>query len=174
MAWTRYRLADSYVLAELQSRYGSVGIDGRIRVLEELATEDSVPPYEVALLAATDPHDEVRRWFALHAKRLDYRETNETGVEAGDQGRDLVEHLKRDASPLVRAALRENPTVLGLFPRPEDSHRWFQESSQLERLALVRNPKIHRELILQLFDPQERNLGIDLESRFRLMLRRAY
>jgi len=170
MALPRYRVHDAYIIAELQSRYESADAAGRVTLLTQLyADEDHQPLYEIALLAVTDPSVEVRRWVAKNARYLDYREGDKRRDSATlSDERNLEHRLATDPDPLVRASLRENPDILGVFSMPDDSSRWFRDSSHLERLALVRNPSVSRDLIAQLFDPEDQDLSIDLRLRFEL------
>lgn len=139
----------------------------------------------------SDPSVEVRRWIARNARHLDYRERESLAPEvylfpdrlkvldiasefvsqaAGYRlpERNLVVRLKDDPEPVVRASLRENPCILGPLSLPDDSLRWFRDSSHFERLALVRNAEVHSGLILQVFDPEDRQLGIEPPERCEL------
>ncbi|MBI4525445.1 MAG: hypothetical protein HY695_16715 [Deltaproteobacteria bacterium] len=83
--------------------------------------------------------------------------------------------MKNDSDPFVRACLRENPTVFASF-----FDRWkeyFDEATQLERLALVRNPKVaedislfHHAVIEKIFDPEDKALAVDLKERRELVI----
>jgi hypothetical protein len=166
MMRNRYTFADSYILEELQARYRSADRGGRIRLLSEVyADENHQPPYEVASLAATDPDVEIRRWIARNGRFLDYRERD---AEQNSPTRNLAERLKQDDDPLVRAPLLGNPDILSGLSGPDKSERWFNDSSHLERLALVRNSAIHEDFIVKLFDPADQELGIDLTQRLEL------
>ncbi|MBI2200061.1 MAG: hypothetical protein HYU42_15920 [Candidatus Rokubacteria bacterium] len=195
MSIPRYAIHDAYVVAELRSQYEAADVQGRITLLEGLYRSpeyrDDRLPYELALLAVSDPSVEVRRWIARNARHLDYRERETLAPEvylfpdrlkvldiasefvsqpAGYRlpDRNLLVRLKDDPEPVVRASLRENPCILGPLSLPDDSLRWFRDSSHSERLALVRNAEVHPGLILQLFDPEDRQLGIELPERCEL------
>ena len=124
-------------------------------------------PYEIALLAIEDQDVEVRQWVARHAE-LDYRgkrhvneQTNEWVYEFPDKN--LADRLKKIPDPFVRASLRENEKVyLG--------KEAFQQANHLERLAFVRNPNVSNDLIEKIFDPEDKELGINLEQRKELLL----
>jgi len=195
MSIPRYAVHDPYVVADLRSQYETADVHGRIKLLEGLYLSpeyrDHRLPYQLVLLAATDPSVEVRRWIARNARHLDYRERESLAPEAylfpdrvtvldiaggflrQPEGyrfpeRNLAARLKDDPDPVVSASLRENPCILGPLSLPDDSFQWFRESSHFERLALVRNADVHPNLILQLFDPEDRELGIDLPERCEL------
>jgi hypothetical protein len=195
MSIPRYAVHDAYVVAELRSQYEAADTQGRIKLLEDLSGgpeyRDARLPFELTLLAVSDPSVEVRRWIARNARHLDYRERDGLAPEtylfpdrvkvsdivsefvsqpAGYRfpERNLVARLKDDPEPVVRAALRENPCILGPLSLPHDSLRWFRDSSHFERLALVRNTQVHPRFILQLFDPEDRQLGIELPERCEL------
>ena len=144
---------------------------------------------------------EVRQWIARHGKDLNYqeravrdaREANEDGgrdpesepdepQDRSDPSLNLVQRLKSDPDPFVRACLRENPQVVGevdfimlleVADRGVEPRRgWWTESNHVERLALVRNPNVSLafELIERIFDPDDERLGIKLRERKELIL----
>src|SRR5439155_21360076 len=110
--------------------------------------------YEIAVLAVADLEVEVRRWIARNGRYLDYKNTD-SGDQANSDVHDLRKRLRADPDPLVRAHLRENPDIMPLLARSGHSKRWFDESSHLERLALVRNERIEEQFVEQLFDPED-------------------
>jgi hypothetical protein len=132
----RHTFADPYIVAELRRQYEGADTQGRIELLAELYKDGGHLPYEIAALAVVDPNTKVRGWIARHGRGLDYEDKQQP-----DADRRLDERLKGDADPLVRAQLRENPDILGLLSLGH-SKQWFHDSSHLERLALVRNPRI--------------------------------
>jgi len=160
MTLSRYAITDAYTLEELRREYQTSDAKGRVRLLEKLYEGEQVASYEIALLAVEDPNVEVRQWMARHGKGLQ---------------QDLVDRLKNDSEPFVRACLRENPAVFASF-----FHHWkeyFDEATHLERLALVRNPKVtedisllHHAVIEKIFDPEDKELPIDLKERRELVL----
>src|ERR1700730_7025484 len=99
MPLSRYSVPDAYTLEELRREYQTQDIKGRIGLLERLYKDDTVPPDEIILMALEDPDVNVRQWIACHAKYLE---------------RNLIDRLKNDSDPLVRARLRENPAILTL------------------------------------------------------------
>ena len=153
-ALDRYSPGDEYVIEELRCEYQASDSKGRIRLLKRL--QKNVLPYELCLLVVEDSRVEVRRWFARHGSDFDYRDGN------------LKDRLQNDPDPMVRACLCENPSVPGIFTL--DWKERFQEATHLERLALVRNPKVHEDLIEQIFDPEDKELGLDLKTRGELAL----
>ncbi len=74
----------------------------------------------------------------------------------------------------MRACLRENPDVFGGIATFSDKWiEYFAEATHLERLALVRNPEVGgggKDLIGKIFDPEDQELGINLEMRKELIL----
>lgn len=159
MSLSRYAVADAYTLEELRREYQMTDAKGRIRLLKKLNRyTDTLPIYMrgqtthdvIALLAVDDPNVEVRQWIARHGK---YLEEN------------LKNGLKNDQDPFVRACLRENSGVFGLSRGEED----FREASHLERLALVRNPKVETDLIEKIFHPENKEIGINLTERRELV-----
>jgi hypothetical protein len=157
-----YTVVDAYILEEARRKYEAANSRGRIRVLRELQTGGCLP-LQIAMLAAHDPSSQVRQWFAHHC-------SNFFGVERGpgeeweEQRRAwtlLVEALKGDSDPFVRACLRENPAVFGSW----NSKAEFLEATHMERLALMRNPAVCTMLVEQVFDPQDTELGMDLDAR---------
>ncbi len=174
MALDRFTFDDPYVLEELRRRYRDSDAKGRTRLLKQLYKSEWVPAYEIVLMAVEDPAVQVRQWIARNGKHLDYRKEkwvdDKTVFEFPE--RNLADRLKNDPDPYVRACLRENENVfswtmnimIGKWKRS------FEEATHPERLALVRNPEIVDELIELIFDPDDRELNIDLESRRELVL----
>src|SRR5262245_48519291 len=147
MSIPKYAVHDLYVVADLRSQYEAADVHGRIKLLEGLyhspEYRDYRLPYELVLLAASDPSVEVRRWVARNARHLDYRERQglapeiylfpdrvtvldiasgvleiASGLVRQPEGyrfpeRNLVVRFKDDPDPVVRASLRENPGIFG-------------------------------------------------------------
>lgn len=174
MALSRYSVTDEYVLEELRREYQMADAKGRIRLLKRLYKSGITPPFEVMLSAVEDPNVEVRQWIARNGKSLDrrgFRLVNDELVPEPPE-RNLIERLKNDPDPFVRACLLENPHA-----SDGDEAWWmerFREATHLERLALVRNPEVHRalsfrgSLLEMIFDPEDKELGINLEERTEL------
>ena len=196
MAMSRYSIHDAYTVEELRREYQASDAKGRIRLLRKLY-RTLKPPYEIALLAVEDPNVEVRQWLARNGWQLDYREEvyreteeseeepvyNEKGELVGwrctdetEQSkfdpryrypdRDLEGRLRKDPDPFVRACLRENSHVYSRFGFWK---QWFAEATHLERLALVRNPGVDEQLVERIFDPEDKELQIDLGQRKELL-----
>jgi hypothetical protein len=167
MALSRYEIIDPYTLEELRREYQNSSARSRISLLRKLCKNGSLP-YEIAALAVEDQNVQVRQWFARHCPHLDYRESclvdNQLTYKFPE--RNLEDRLKGDPDPFVRACLCENPT---LFRRGE-WQKLFNEATRLERLALVRNPRVSRGMIECILDHEEKELGIDLEQREQLVL----
>ena len=172
MKLSRYAIIDAYILEELRREYQNSDAKGRIRLLKKLYAGNHVPPYEIAVLAAENPHVEVRQWIARNGKHLDYRESHLVAIPGQEElydtvfefpDRDLRDRLKNDSDPFVRACLRENPSFA---PSMEE----FQKASHLERLALVRNLRVTPDLVEKIYDPDDKELGINLDARRELIL----
>ncbi len=169
MALYRYAAIDAYTLEELRHEYKNSDIKGRIRLFKRLQKSGYRAPYEIALLALEDSNLELRQWMARHAW-LDYRDWDPNTHERIEQPeRNLEDRLKHDPDPFVRACLRENPHVFGPFDIIFKWKSYFQESTHLERLALVRNPNVADELIERIFDPEDTELGIGINERSELV-----
>jgi len=144
MGLSRYSVADEYVVEELRREYQTSDAKGRIRLLKRLNDITSATGRDIIRMAVEDPHAQVRQWIARYGSLSD----------------DAKEKLRSDSDPFVKACCLENPSW----------HRqlltmMFPNVSHLERLALVRNPRIDIELIEKIFDPKEQDLGIDLRER---------
>ncbi|MBI1956677.1 MAG: hypothetical protein HYS38_09815 [Acidobacteria bacterium] len=167
MELSRYAFADAYILEELKRKYFSAGPQRRIDLLQTLYASVGSLPYEIAVLAVEDPNAEVRQWIAQNGKHLDYSDK-----DANDD-RNLEGRLRNDPDVLVRACFLENPEAYDLLP----SHarygieETFRGCAHLERLALMRNPKIcfARELVERLFDPDDHELGLQPGERAELV-----
>jgi len=149
MALSRYTFLDAYTLEELRRNYEGSDARGRIQLLEKLYTDNKGIPFEIKALAIEDPQVAVRQWIAQH-------------LSFGEE-----ECVKNDPDPFVHACLRENSRV---FHGYTFAHwmSYFREATHLERLALVRNPNVHQELIEKIFDPEDKDLAIDLTERMEL------
>lgn len=189
MELSRYDIIDAYTLEELRRTYHASDSKGRIRLLQKLHRDDRVAPFEIALMAVEDQHVEVRQWMARYG-RLDYRDRadgwnlvsvagevavqilNTLGTPPAYEypSRNLADRLKNDPDQFVRACLRENTNVFDPFSFITHWKEYFQEATPLERLALVRNPEVSRELIERIFDPEDQELEINLEERKELAL----
>ena len=171
MALSRHGIIDSYTLEELRREYQNTDAKGRISLLKKLYGEGQIPPYEIARLAVEDQDVQVRQWIAKNGEWLDYRDSQYVDKQLVYKypDRNLKDRLKNDPDPFVRACLRENPAAF----RSWDAAEWyahFWEATHLERLALVRNPEVHEDLIECIFDHEATELGIDLQQREQLVL----
>ena len=173
----RYSSLDSYTHEELRRKYQASDSKARIDLLQNFYNKnDTAPPFEIALLAVEDSNVEVRQWIARHGKYLDYREMRmvEKSLVYEESERNLEDRLKNDPDPFVRACLHENPDVFGgIGSFGEKWIEYFAGATHLERLALVRNPECGshgKDLIEKIFDPEDQELGINLEERKELVL----
>jgi hypothetical protein len=169
MTLYRYAAIDAYTLEELRHEYRNSDIKGRIRLFKRLQKNGYYAPYEIALLALEDV--ELREWMARHAALLDYRDWDpgNPGERIGPTERNLKDRLRNDPDPFVRACLRENPHVFSSIDFIYQWESYFQESTHLERLALVRNPEVCEALIEHIFNPEDTELGIGINERLELV-----
>jgi hypothetical protein len=158
MKLKRYSVVDDYTLEELKSTYLSSSAKERIDLLAKLNEDNVTPPYDIALLAVQDSNATVRQWFARHGKVFKY----------GDS--DLTEYVKSDQDHFVRACLYENSNVYNFFSLLFRDSGYFITANHLERLALVRNPDVSTSLIEKIFDLEDGELGLDMQSRKELFL----
>lgn len=105
-------------------------------------------------MALKDDHVEVRQWLARHSPLSDTAR----------------EQLLKDPDPFVRACVWENPGCLPYKNLAVDWATAFEGCTHLERLALMRNPKVPKDLIERVFDPADTELAIDLADRHQLAL----
>lgn len=180
MDLARYDANDAYILEELRREYQASDAKGRIRLLKRLhrAAPNMGVPLVVALMALEDPHVEVRQWIARHGESLTSGADPTLSLLAtvleplgGFQpGEDtLADKLKNDPDPFVRACLRENPEVFN-FILADSWKQAFAEATHLERLALMRNPKVHAGLIERVFDCEDNELGVAPNERSELVM----
>ncbi len=172
MPHSRYTVADAYVIEELKRRYESADGKGRIQLLRSIYRKQSHLPYDLALLAVEDSNVEVRQWIARYGGYLDYSEhwpekTTDSWSAAGRYPeKNLKNRLQNDLDSFVRACLRENPRIYSVMTNWKAR---FEEATHLERLALVRNPFVGKDLIERLFDPDDGQLNIPMEQRKELI-----
>jgi hypothetical protein len=169
MALYRYAAIDAYTLEEIRHEYKNSDIKGRIRLFKRLQRNGCHAPYEIALLALENV--ELRQWMARHAAWLDYRDwdPDNPGERIGSSEKNLEDRLRNDPDPFVRACLRENPHVFDIFDFLFKWQSYFQESTHIERLALVRNPNVCEGLIEHIFNPEDTELGIGINERSELV-----
>lgn len=180
MDLARYDANDAYILEELRREYQASDAKGRIRLLKRLhrAAPNMGVPLVVALMALEDPHVEVRQWIARHGEFLTSGADPTLsllatvleplgGFQPGEGT--LADKLKNDPDPFVRACLRENPEVFN-FILADSWKQAFAEATHLERLALMRNPKVHADLIERVFDCEDNELGVAPNERSELVM----
>jgi hypothetical protein len=198
MALSRYSHPDDYTNEELRRKFSAATTQGRIAILKWLYRDHGRPPYIIAHMAIEESDPQVQLWIAKNGYSLDYREIDsekyntETKFENDLISKNMEEYrayqkshtpsyylfperdmracLENSRDPFIRAAVKENPhfTDHGVF-----DESWIQEfitAMQIERLALVRNPRIHEELIEALFDYEDTKLTINIEERKTLII----
>jgi hypothetical protein len=172
MALNRYRILDAYTMNELTYEYKNSDFSGKIKLFKRLQKQEWHLPYEVALMAVQDQDVKVRIWIAKHGRNLNYDHCYVDGKEQLQPERNLVNNLKNDSDPQVRAAFHENPDIVNHAFATDDEKckKYFQESNHLERLALMRNPKIPDKLVETIFDPDDQSLPISLKERKELIM----
>ncbi|MDR3577934.1 MAG: hypothetical protein P4L50_29060 [Anaerolineaceae bacterium] len=186
----RYGIQDAYTIAELTRSYERENSRGRIRLLRRVYRQGVRLSYELALKAVMDSDSSVREWMARKAQDLDYSERQyhtaqaETPPTTQDSGREtststdtvthlypernLIERLKQDSDPFVRAALYENhylSTEFGMSAFGDGGVGVFRECAPLERLAMMRNKELSLELVKRILDPQDTTLCLENEER---------
>ncbi len=187
----RYGVQDDYTVSELTRSYDRMNSRERIRLLRRIYAQQILPPYELALRAVTDSDSEVREWMARNSLKLDYSEhiygspvqVEKESTLLGPEGepltytdtvtqlhpeKNLMERLKRDSDPFVRAALYENHHLsyklnMGVFG--DYGIGAFYECAPLERLAMMRNKKLSLELAKRILDLQDTTSLLEMEER---------
>jgi hypothetical protein len=134
MDYTRYSFDDEYIVAEAMHEYLECDHKGRLHLLRKLNRTQI--PYAIAQLAATDSSVQVRSWLARKSKLLDYSGPIFEG------GTNLEECLRSDSEQVVRASVFENPNVSFARSLFTDWESVFKDATNMERLALVRNPNV--------------------------------
>jgi hypothetical protein len=156
MKVSRYSISDEYILGELRREYQESDVQGRIRLLRKLTKTHAAALPEINRLAVEDENRQVRRWvgrFGFFKNLVD--------VEPSP----LLMTLRSDSDPFVRACCLES-----FGWHSYELTMMFPGASHLERLALLRNPRIDFELIAKIFDPDENAYGIDSKDRKELAL----
>jgi hypothetical protein len=197
MTLPRYSKPDDYTLEELRRKFTAADSTKRIAILKWLYREHGRPPYEIARSAVEDPYAEVQLWLAQHGRELDYREIDWQKREEEEKyekqlrerswadfksfrsshtpgpyifpERDLKARLESSQDPVIRAGLRENPNFVGMW-LVDNWIEVFRKATPLERLALVRNPRVGDEFIERVFDPEDTQLPINGEERKALIV----
>jgi len=181
-ACQRYATQDAYTISELTRSYDREDSRGRIRLLRQVYRQTPCLPYELALRAVADDDPAVREWTARKGQMLDYREaqhgnkgdasevTDSTeSVTYLHSDRNLVDRLRHDADPFVRAAFFENAELFNpSFWRSDEWIEEFKGCSLLERLAMMRNEGLDFHLVKLILDPDDTDLGIEMSERCQL------
>ena len=149
MALGRYADPDPYTLEEFRREYSFRDTAGRLRLIQE-AGETGLPE-SIMKLAVEDPNVLVRQWMAKNYK-------------FSWHGDEHFEVLKNDSDDLVRVAARENDAFLDVYS-DEKRESTFKDASHLERLGLMRNPRIPRTLAEKIVDPSDASIVSDLQER---------
>lgn len=162
MALQRYNILDPYTIEELRIEYFGSDYKNRIRLLKRLQKDSPSLHIEIIEWAVKDENAKVRRWIAKNGK-----------FNTIDEPDEFIKILEREDNLFIRASLLENPTVnfdfVDLLPK----------ISHMERLALLRNPKLGkileyedelRTMILSIFDYHDLKIKMDAEERCELIL----
>jgi hypothetical protein len=159
-----FATADEYSTQTWVAEYQSLkSATERRNFLRKLRAADIWMPAELLDLAYTDESAAVRAWAAAHLKTA---YTDYIDIDHPVQTRDYEPAILSDPEPIVRAALWSNPDCQRLpFSRFDIStHKGWQEAlrqmSYLERLGLMRNPKLSKYLVLALLEASTDELGI--------------
>ena len=150
MALSRYASPDSYTLEELRREYHIADAKGRVRLLRRLNREVGIPA-DLLALAVKDDHSYVRQWVARF------------GYLYGE----YEAQLANDPDEFIRSCLKENPSRNHVW-LSKDWQEAFQNASHWDRLAIVRHPHVDDELIEKIFDPDNQEFGLDMDSRRQL------
>ncbi len=158
---------DAYRIETFKCEYEIMNPKERIDFLGVLSQRGELP-YEIVGLAVRDPVVSVRSWAAKHLY-LDYREylgRTDGAATYKFPERNLFAVSEADPEPLVRAALYENESFLG--PGVEEEN--FASTTPLERLAIIGRGNIDRDLVKRIFDPEDKQLGLEPDERKQLAL----
>src|ERR1041385_2517046 len=164
---TRYTICDDYTIQELTRDYSSRDSAGRLELLKQLA-QNKIPT-EIGLLAVQDANPMVRQWMARYGDIKYNRSFHRVGDLWINEKLepDLYDRLRTDPDAFVRASLLENPHVT--FWHADD---YFEEATQLERLALMHNVETvkSKRFLLKLFNVADTELDIGLGERSELIV----
>ncbi len=149
----RYKTTDRYTLKELAEAYRAGTVNEKSNLIEELSKEDLIPA-SLARIILQDKNPEPRRTLARHSPSLTL-EDNEGEVN-------LIEIMLKDADELTKCSLYENPNF---SPRME----YFAKATPIERLAMVRNPRVDMELISKIYDPEDKEISLSDADRTELV-----
>ncbi len=144
----RYHVKDPYVQTELRRSYQDSDAKQRIALLEKLY-QDGVTPEEIAEMAVSDEHAEVRLWVARNATFLDDK---------------FKKKLLKDSDELVSASFYENRHLFSPFP-DRDWTAAFKKANRMQRFAMVRNPEVGREIIEKIFDYDDKDLDLKKDEK---------
>ena len=142
----KYCIENSLTKLELENLYNSSTEKARVEITKEFNK-------------GTSRYSMPRHWGELVIKNGSLSEKialAKHGIFLNQE--DLVQTLKNDKDILIRCALYENE-----YFHMHEQEELFKSSSHIERLAMMRNPKLDERLILKIYnvDKNEFNLSDD-------------
>ena len=157
----RFKVMDKLTKLELATLYNSMAPAEKVELIKELVTRDALS-VDAARIVLADKTKEARVALARYTNQIQFLEPPEL---------DLEEAFKAEEDELVKCALYENPEFLSMR-FGSDQLEIFNTASPIQRLALMRNSRLDHELILKIYDYE--NKEIVLEDQERLELIRAF
>lgn len=158
MALGRYRFRDAYTEAELIATFRDLLPHDRLKMLKRLAKKYQLP---LGLIerAATDESGLIRAWVARTISDLGRCEEKERATK-------VYQALSKDPDEYVRAACLESEMLVW---SGREAISIFKALGHMDRLALMRNPQVPDDVILAIFDREDRQLGLVETERFELI-----
>lgn len=167
---------DEYTTHLLIQKYVTCDAVHRVRLLEQLRAVASSRlwpawiPHELATLVVADENEFVRLWFASHARELETRQVENDGPSSSETtDSSILKILKADPSQFVRAALLSNPESRDLpwsrsgIRLEDDWKARLGSYTRLECIALMYNPTLELNFLLELMRNTSQTLGIGPE-----------
>ena len=159
--WDRYIRNDKLADLELENLYDSANEKERIELTKEFNKQGNkycMPTLWAELIVNKGTLQEkitlARNWqtFSRHNERE----------------KSIIERLTNDDNILVRCGFYENAESL-FFSFDEDTETLFKKLTHMERLALMRNPRINNELVLNIYNLDNNAIAVTDDERKELI-----
>lgn len=161
--WDRYIRNDKLSEAELENLYDSTTEKEKIEITIEFNKKENrycMPTLWAELITNKGTLQEritlAKNWWTF--SRHNERE------------KPIIERLVNDANILVRCAFYENPESLFLLSFDEGIKPMFKKLTHMERLALMRNPCVDKELVLKICAIDDNDFSLKDKERKELIL----
>ena len=167
---TRYKVMDELTRLEFATIYGSLAPFEKVDLIKEMASRkwsDNVLSLDVARIIVADKTREARIALARYAHNMIYY--TYPRVEGQPPALELGKELLADNDDLITAALYENQHFLSPVMFGDEQKKLFIAAQPIHRLALIRNKYINLDLVLKIYDYDDKEMLLSDNERLALI-----